>query len=188
MVLLAHMLRYSVVTLLGSPCSLSKGVHPSSWRDPKRLDIADVGNFRIHLGEIQASLKLIEEQASLINHLIAIGGDHTISLPLLRAIHAKRGPVALIHFDAHVDTWNDNFGQAYAHGSGFYHAINEGLVIPHKVVQIGIRSPVQQDTMDWTVGKVNLGLCMYELGWWFGHRYGGDCGFVVCCIIARLSF
>jgi hypothetical protein len=66
--------------------------------------------------EIQASLKRIQEQASSINHLIAIGGDHTISLPLLRALHAKKGPVALIHFDAHVDTWSDNFGQVYAHG------------------------------------------------------------------------
>ncbi len=52
-------------------------------------------------------------------------------------------PVALVHFDAHVDTWPDNFGQAYGHGSPFYHAINEGLVDPRRMIQIGIRSPVQ---------------------------------------------
>ena len=52
-------------------------------------------------------------------------------------------PLALVHFDAHVDTWPDNFGQAYAHGSLFYHAIKEGLVDPHRMIQIGIRSPVQ---------------------------------------------
>ncbi len=66
--------------------------------------------------DIQGSLKLIEEQAAQFNHLIAIGGDHTVSLPLLRALTRKTGPVALIHFDAHVDTWSDNFGQKYAHG------------------------------------------------------------------------
>lgn len=132
---------------------LLDGVHPSSWRDPKRLNVADIGNFRIMLGDIQASLKKIQEQASALNHLIALGGDHSITLPLLRALHPKHGNIALIHFDAHVDTWEDNFGQAYAHGSGFYHAINEGLIDPKRVVQIGIRSPVQKDTMDWTVSK-----------------------------------
>ena len=58
-----------------------------------------------------------------------------------------------MHFDAHVDTWPDNFGQAYAHGSPFYHAINEGLIDPHRMIQIGIRSPVQKEVMDWTLGK-----------------------------------
>ncbi len=58
-----------------------------------------------------------------------------------------------MHFDAHVDTWPDNFGQRYAHGSVFYHAIEEGLVAPHRMVQIGIRSPVQRSVWDWTVGR-----------------------------------
>ena len=80
------------------------------------MDISDIGNFRIFLGDIQKSLKLIEDQASPLNHIIAIGGDHTVSLPLLRALHKKHGQLALIHFDAHVDTWADNFGQLYAHG------------------------------------------------------------------------
>ena len=58
-----------------------------------------------------------------------------------------------MHFDAHVDTWPDNFGQRYAHGSVFYHAIKEGLVDPHRMIQIGIRSPVQRDVWDWTMGQ-----------------------------------
>ncbi len=61
--------------------------------------------------------------------------------------------MALVHFDAHVDTWPDNFGQAYAHGSVFFHAIEEQLVDPRRMVQIGIRSPVQKDVYDWTLAK-----------------------------------
>ena len=64
-----------------------------------------------------------------------------------------RARLALIHFDAHVDTWPDNFGQPYAHGSVFYHAIEEHLVDPHRMIQIGIRSPVQRDVFDWTVAR-----------------------------------
>lgn len=145
--------RFAPTAIRSASRMLLDGVHPTSWRDPKRLDISDVGNFKILLGDIHESLKRIEDQASKLNHLIAIGGDHTVSLPLLRALHKKVGPVALIHFDAHVDTWADNFGQPYAHGSGFYHAINEGLIDPKRVVQVGIRSPVQQDVMQWTVDK-----------------------------------
>jgi agmatinase len=58
-----------------------------------------------------------------------------------------------VHFDAHVDTWPDNFGQRYAHGSVFYHAIEEGLIDPRQMVQIGIRSPVQRDVWDWTLER-----------------------------------
>jgi arginase family enzyme len=58
-----------------------------------------------------------------------------------------------VHFDAHVDTWPTNFGQTYAHGTVFYHAIGEGLVEPHRMIQIGIRSPVQRDVWDWTLGR-----------------------------------
>ena len=133
---------------------LVDGDHPH-WRlDPAAMSVADVGDFRISLGDIKGSLALIEEQASAIGHLIALGGDHTVTLPLLRAA-AKRhgGPLALVHFDAHVDTWPDNFGQPYAHGSVFFHAIEEGLVDPRHMVQIGIRSPVANKVYDWTIAK-----------------------------------
>src|SRR5262245_15750462 len=70
---------------------------------------ADVGDFAIALGNIDASLSLVEKQADEHAHLIAFGGDHSISLPLLRALARKRRtPLALVHFDAHVDTWPDN--------------------------------------------------------------------------------
>jgi agmatinase len=133
---------------------LVDGDHPHWWIDPTSLPVADIGDFDIALGDIDNSLALIQEQAAAYEHLIALGGDHTISLPLLRALASRTGaPLGLVHFDAHVDTWPENFGQSYAHGSVFFHAIEEGLIDPARSVQIGIRSPVQKDVYDWTRGK-----------------------------------
>jgi agmatinase len=133
---------------------LTDGDHPHRWIDPRALSVADIGDFHIALGDILKSLSLIEEQAAAVEHLIALGGDHTITLPLLRSAAKRRGgPLALVHFDAHVDTWPDNFGQRYAHGSVFFHAIEEQLIDPRHAVQIGIRSPVQKAVHDWTIAK-----------------------------------
>jgi agmatinase len=133
---------------------LVDGAHPGFWVDPATLDLADVGDFAIALGDIPGSLSLIEAQASGISHLLCLGGEHGITLPLLRALTRRiGGAVALVHFDAHVDTWPTNFGQDFAHGSVFYHAIREGLVDPRRMIQVGIRSPVQREVWDWTVGQ-----------------------------------
>jgi agmatinase len=133
---------------------LVDGANTQNWQNPQKLDIADIGDFDIALGDTEKSMALIEQQAAKIGHLIALGGDHAIALPLLRAA-AKRhgGPLGLVHFDAHVDTWPDSFGQPYGHGSCFYHAINEGIVDPTRMIQIGIRSPLGRDVYDWTIGK-----------------------------------
>lgn len=146
--------RFGPQAVRGASRMLVDGAHPVSWIDPTSLSLSDIGDFRIALGDIPASLAAIEHQAAGLSHLIALGGEHGITLPLLRA-QAKRmgGPVGLIHFDAHVDTWPDNFGQPYAHGSVFFHAIEEGIVDPNRMVQIGIRSPVQREVWDWTVGR-----------------------------------
>jgi agmatinase len=133
---------------------LVDGDHPYWWVDPATISVADIGDFHIALGDILKSLSLIEEQARNIDHLISLGGDHSISLPLLRAAAERGGrPLALVHIDAHVDTWPDNFGQRYAHGSVFFHAIEERLIDPRRAVQIGIRSPVQKQIYDWTLAK-----------------------------------
>ena len=132
---------------------LVDGAHPTMWINPAELMLSDIGDFRIALGDIPASLKTIEEQAAAVDHLVALGGEHGITLALLRALARRKGPLSLVHFDAHVDTWPDNFGQPYAHGSVFYHAIEEHLVDPCRMIQIGIRSPVQRDVFDWTVAQ-----------------------------------
>jgi agmatinase len=133
---------------------LVDGDHPVHWVNPAAATaMADIGNFAIALGDIAQSLAAIEQQAAQVSHLVALGGDHTITLPLLRALARRRGPVALVHFDAHVDTWPENFGQTFAHGSVIYHAIVERLVEPNRLVQIGIRSPVERTVHDWTLAQ-----------------------------------
>lgn len=160
--------RFGPAAIRSASRMLVDGDHPF-WRvDPRGLSVADVGDFAIALGDIAGSLALIEAQASQFGHLVALGGDHGIALPLLRA-HRKRrtAPLALVHFDAHVDTWPDNFGQRFAHGSVFYHAIEEGLVDPARVVQVGIRSPVQNAVHDWTAQQgvtMITALDVHELG------------------------
>ena len=132
---------------------LVDGAHPQYWVDPSSMQVADIGNFDTALGDIPASMALIEAQARKIEHLIAFGGDHSITLPLLRALANRHDPPALIHFDAHVDTWPDSFGQPLGHGSVFYRAIEEGLVQPHRMIQVGIRSPMSREVHDWTLGR-----------------------------------
>ena len=133
---------------------LVDGAHPESWIDPANLAVSDLGDFQIALGDIAGSLALIEAQARPIRHLITLGGEHGITLPLLRAHAARGGDVpGVIHFDAHVDTWPDSFGQAFGHGSPFWHAIREGIVDPARFVMVGIRSPVQRAVWDWTIGQ-----------------------------------
>ena len=147
---------------------LIDGAHPAHWTDPAELDLADIGDFGIALGDIAKSLALIEAQAEAVEHLLCLGGEHGITLPLLRALKRRRGEaVALIHFDAHVDTWPTNFGQDYAHGSVFYHAIREALVDPRRMIQLGIRSPVQREVWDWTIAQgvtILSALDVHELG------------------------
>jgi agmatinase len=132
---------------------LVDGDHPTRWVNPGALDLADIGNFAMALGDLPKSLALIEAQAAGIEHLVTLGGDHSITLALLRALRRRQGPLALVHFDAHVDTWPDSFGNPYGHGSVFYHAIGEGLVDPKRMVQIGIRSPMPRAVHDWGVAQ-----------------------------------
>lgn len=132
---------------------LVDGAHPTTWVDPATLDLADIGDFPVALGDIPATLAAIERAAAPIPHLIALGGEHGVTLGLLRALAGRIGPLALVQFDAHVDTWPDGFGQTFSHGSVFYHAITEGLVDPRRMVQLGIRSPVQRAVWDWTLAQ-----------------------------------
>ncbi|MGH7096820.1 MAG: agmatinase [Stellaceae bacterium] len=145
--------RFGPAAIRSASRMLTGGDHPAAWCDPARFDIADIGDFRIAHGDIQGTLAKITEQAAPLSHLVALGGDHTVTLGLLRALKQRAGPLALVHFDAHVDTWPESFGLTYGHGSPFYHAIVEGLVDPQRMVQVGIRSSMNRDIFDWTVGQ-----------------------------------
>ena len=86
---------------------------------------------------------LIQAQAAALmakHHCVFLGGDHSVTLPLLRAARAQYGELAMVHFDAHCDTWTDHFGEPSGHGTWTYEAIEEGLVSPTHTVQIGLRS------------------------------------------------
>ncbi len=112
----------------------------------KTLRIADLGDIDVIPPDIIATHREIERAATKIiatdSKLISLGGDHSISLPLLRAHAKKHGPVALIHFDAHPDTWDSEYpGQKFSHGTPFRRGIEEGLIDTSAYLQIGIRGP-----------------------------------------------
>ncbi len=73
---------------------------------------------------------------------LSVGGDHSISLPALRAVARAHGPLGLIQFDSHIDTWDEDFGSKLFHGSPFYYAVTEKAVDPRRFVQVGIRGPM----------------------------------------------
>lgn len=118
---------------------------PWPWGfDPtERLAIIDYGDFSFDFGRPQGIPDEITAQATAVLEqgvsLLAMGGDHFISLPLLRAYAQKYGPLALVHFDAHSDTWPDEAGRI-SHGTMFYHAVKEGIIDPACAVQVGIRT------------------------------------------------
>lgn len=84
------------------------------------------------------------------HHVLWLGGDHSITLPLLRAYRAQFGrPLAVLHFDAHCDTWREHFGEPSGHGTWVYEAIQEGLVVDQCFVQVGIRSAGDRQARDY---------------------------------------
>ena len=90
----------------------------------------------------RASRALLERSA----RIIAVGGDHTIALPLLRAVAAAHGPIAVAHFDAHLDTWDTYFGADVTHGTPFRRAAEEGLLDPSGCIHVGVRGPLYAAT------------------------------------------
>jgi agmatinase len=122
---------------------LCDGTHPHFNVAPF-AQVCDAGDLRMPNTSLTEARKAIEAQvAPLLKkyHCAFLGGDHSITLSLLRAYKAHFGkPLAMVHFDAHCDTWQDHFGEPSGHGTWTYEAIKEGLVDPKKTVQIGLRS------------------------------------------------
>lgn len=116
--------------------------------------VADVGDIAVTPFSIAEAVTQIEEGArSLLArtpHFVAIGGDHTIALPLLRAVHQKAGEITVVHFDAHLDTWDTYFGADITHGTPFRRAAEEGLLAAERCVHVGTRGPLftPQDLRD----------------------------------------
>jgi agmatinase len=108
--------------------------------------VVDAGDLAVNPFDIQAALGEIEvgarELTAADGRLLALGGDHTITLALLRVLAEKHGPLAVLHFDAHLDTWDTYFGEPYTHGTPFRRASEEGLLDRDHCLHIGIRGPL----------------------------------------------
>jgi len=111
-----------------------------------RLQVADAGDIAVNPFIIEEAIETIETEAARLlatgAELMTIGGDHTIALPLLRALHAIHGPLAVVHFDAHLDTWDTYFGVETTHGTPFRRASEEGLIDMTASMHVGIRGPL----------------------------------------------
>ncbi|HUD38855.1 MAG TPA: agmatinase [Streptosporangiaceae bacterium] len=115
-----------------------------------RLQVADAGDLAVNPFNLDEAITTIERGARAlieqVPHLLTLGGDHTIALPLLRAYAARHGPLAVVHFDAHLDTWDTYFGAAYTHGTPFRRASEEGLLDRDGCIHVGIRGPLFTDS------------------------------------------
>jgi agmatinase len=110
------------------------------------LNVADVGDVDAPPVSIERCYEAVESRVGSLADAgarpIVIGGDHSISLPILRALAKRHGPLALVQVDAHIDTWDEYFGGKYFHGTPFRRAIEEKLIDGRRFVQVGIRGPM----------------------------------------------
>ena len=137
--------------------SMMRSIHPTTRVDPYALcrigDAGDVPFSRVY--EIEATHREITQFFSTLHRAgvvpLAAGGDHSITLPILRALAAD-GPVGLVHIDAHTDTWDAFMGSKFSHGAPFRRAVEENLLDPVRTVQIGIRG-AQNSTEGWDYSR-----------------------------------
>ncbi|MEU5877037.1 agmatinase [Spirillospora sp. NPDC047279] len=126
---------------------LLRPYNPAQDVEPFALQqVADAGDIDCNPFDIGEAVRAVERGADALTgagaRLLTIGGDHTIALPLLRSVHRRHGPVAVVHFDAHLDTWDTYFGAAYTHGTPFRRASEEGLIDREASMHVGIRGPL----------------------------------------------
>jgi agmatinase len=112
----------------------------------ERLRVADYGDVDVVPISIEGTFAAIEREVDGLVGAgvvpVSVGGDHSITLPILRCLARRHGRLGLVHFDAHPDTWDEYFGSRYFHGTTFRRAVEEGLIDGRRVVQVGIRGPL----------------------------------------------
>ena len=120
------------------------------------LSVIDYGDVPVVPGYIEASYERMEEGLEPIHRAgvvpVVLGGDHSIALPELRAAAAVHGPLALVQFDSHPDTWDAYFGEKHTHGTPFRRAVEEGLLRPERSIQVGMRGSIY-DEGDWNAAR-----------------------------------
>jgi guanidinopropionase len=139
--------------------TLARNVNRASGINPFELcNCADLGDSPVNPVDLNATLEHVQAFFAQLHERgiipLAAGGDHLVTLPIMRAI-VKDGPIGMVHFDAHTDTWDRYFGGSkYTHGTPFRRAIEEGLLDPKRTVQIGIRGALYNDSEnDWGVAQ-----------------------------------
>ncbi|GAB3587067.1 agmatinase [Calidifontibacter terrae] len=114
----------------------------------ERVQVVDAGDVACTPFSIDEAVAQIEAHAHEVQggsgdrRVIAVGGDHTIALPMLRSVVRQHGPVALLHFDAHLDTWDTYFNAPVTHGTVLRRAFEEGLLAEDHSMHVGIRGPI----------------------------------------------
>ena len=145
------------------PYSLFQKVSPFETLrvvDGGDVDVPPAGSMEGAYAAIEGGVRRVLQAGAI--PLIA-GGDHSISLPCLRAVAATHGPLSLVQFDAHIDTWGDYFGGRYFHGSPFRRAIEEGLLRDGGYVQVGIRGPMYGEQEDFAFQNAHA-VTMLDIG------------------------
>ncbi len=127
--------------------SLIRPWHPVLKVHPfERLRVADCGDVDVSPGSIEATYAAIAKRIDAVTAAgaapVCVGGDHSITLGILRSLARRHGPLGIVHFDAHPDTWDEYFGSKYFHGTPFRRAVEEGLIDPRRMIQVGIRGPL----------------------------------------------
>jgi agmatinase len=126
---------------------LLRPYHPALAVEPFALQqVADAGDVAANPFDIAEALTAVETEVTALRSagatVLTFGGDHTIALPILRSLARNHGPVAVLHFDAHLDTWDTYFGAPYTHGTPFRRASEEGLLDLERCLHIGTRGPL----------------------------------------------
>jgi agmatinase len=144
--------RFGPSAIRSASLMLTDGENPR-WPVDLSQHLGDAGNIPVNSVNYHSAMGLIEQKVyqllSKNTHVITLGGDHSISLPCVLASSRIQGPLAMIHFDAHPDTWSSNFDEPAGHGTWLKQAIDAGAVNPVHAVSVGIRSPSDAKTAKW---------------------------------------
>jgi agmatinase len=158
--------RFGPAAIRAASRMLCDATHPLYDCSPSEA-IVDAGDLALPVTSLTLQRDALEAAAVQLlasHHVCWLGGDHSITLPILRAHRVRAGrALAIVHLDAHCDTWSDHFGEASGHGTWMREAILEGLVIPEATVQLGIRSPAAPDTREFVQGAGGRSISAREL-------------------------
>jgi len=126
---------------------LLRPVNPALRVEPFRVQqVADAGDVAVNPFDLGEAITQIQSASDDLRSdgakLLTLAGDHTIALPLLRSLSRNHGKIAVLHFDAHLDTWDTYFGAPYTHGTPFRRASEEGLLDLQRCLHMGLRGPL----------------------------------------------